>query len=145
VDSEDYCIEGDLIFADASEDTNDVGKCIELVHLNGERLLAGQHTILARGIDERIAIGFGGHLFRSRRIRSQIEREAQGTKVYAISGTRLANIELAFPKDKAEQQRIADCLSSLDARLTAESQKLDALKLHKRGLMQQLFPAAEGD
>lgn len=34
--SDDYCVEGDLIFADASEDTNDVGKCIELVNLNGE-------------------------------------------------------------------------------------------------------------
>jgi len=43
----------------------------------------------------------------------------------------------------AEQQRIADCLSTLDARLTAESRKLDALKLHKRGLMQQLFPSPE--
>ena len=39
-----------------------------------------------------------------------------------------------------EQQRIADCLSSLDAQISAEAQKLDALKTHKRGLMQQLFP-----
>jgi len=45
----------------------------------------------------------------------------------------------------AEQQRIADCLSALDARITAESRKLDALKLHKRGLMQQLFPSADRD
>lgn len=42
-----------------------------------------------------------------------------------------------------EQQRIADCLSSLDALIAAETQKLEALKTHKRGLMQQLFPAME--
>jgi type I restriction enzyme, S subunit len=42
-----------------------------------------------------------------------------------------------------EQERIASCLSSLDALITAESQKLDALKTHKKGLMQQLFPAPE--
>ena len=42
-----------------------------------------------------------------------------------------------------EQQRIASCLSSLDALITAESQKLEALKAHKRGLMQQLFPTPE--
>lgn len=42
-----------------------------------------------------------------------------------------------------EQQRIADCLSSLDALITAETQKLEALKLHKKGLMQQLFPSPE--
>jgi type I restriction enzyme S subunit len=44
-----------------------------------------------------------------------------------------------------EQQRIAACLSALDARIAAESDKLDALKTHKKGLMQQLFPAAEGN
>jgi len=42
-----------------------------------------------------------------------------------------------------EQQRIADCLSSLDTRITAETQQLAALKTHKQGLMQQLFPALE--
>lgn len=43
----------------------------------------------------------------------------------------------------AEQQKIADCLSSLDELLTAQTQKLDALKTHKKGLMQQLFPSTE--
>ncbi|WP_288060292.1 restriction endonuclease subunit S [Thiomonas sp.] len=42
-----------------------------------------------------------------------------------------------------EQHRIASCLSSLDALITAETQKLDALKTHKQGLMQQLFPSPE--
>ncbi|MDG4553566.1 MAG: restriction endonuclease subunit S [Candidatus Competibacter sp.] len=39
-----------------------------------------------------------------------------------------------------EQQKIADCLSSLDALIAAQADKLDALKTHKKGLMQQLFP-----
>lgn len=39
-----------------------------------------------------------------------------------------------------EQQKIADCLSSLDELIAAESQKLDTLKTYKKGLMQQLFP-----
>ena len=42
-----------------------------------------------------------------------------------------------------EQQRIAACLSSLDALITAETQKHEALKTHKKGLMQQLFPSPE--
>ena len=50
---------------------------------------------------------------------------------------------LCVPLEKAEQQRIASCLSSLDALITAETQKLEALKIHKKGLMQQLFPSAE--
>lgn len=40
----------------------------------------------------------------------------------------------------AEQQKIAECLSSLDALISAESDKLESLQAHKRGLMQQLFP-----
>ncbi len=139
-DSEDYCVEGDLIFADASEDTNDVGKSIELVNLNGERLLSGQHTILARRRNGRIALGFGGYLFRSRSIRAQIEKEAQGTKVYAISATRLGNVNITFPSTHPEQRKIAACLGSLDDWIEAESRKLEALRSHKKGLMQQLFP-----
>ena len=50
---------------------------------------------------------------------------------------------LCVPPQQAEQQRIASCLSSLDALITAETQKLEALKTHKKGLMQQLFPAPE--
>ena len=48
---------------------------------------------------------------------------------------------IAYPEAKSgEQQKIADCLSSLDDLIMAETQKLDALKTHKKGLMQQLFP-----
>jgi type I restriction enzyme S subunit len=42
-----------------------------------------------------------------------------------------------------EQQRIASCLSSLDAQIAAETQKLEAFTTHKKGLMQQLFPLPE--
>jgi len=45
---------------------------------------------------------------------------------------------------KPEQQKIADCLTSVDELITAETQKLDTLKAYKKGLMQQLFPA-EGE
>jgi type I restriction enzyme S subunit len=139
-DSDDYCLEGDIIFADASEDENDVGKSIEIVRLDGQLLLAGQHTILARRKNNTLVVGFGGHLFRSPRIRSQIQKEAQGTKVYAISPTRLATIEIAYPGEKKEQQKIANCLMSLDAVIAAQGRKVNALKTYRRGLMQQLFP-----
>ena len=54
----------------------------------------------------------------------------------------LDNIPIPHP-DIPEQQRIADCLTSLDDLITAQTQKLDALKAHKKGLMQQLFPQME--
>lgn len=54
-----------------------------------------------------------------------------------------APMSILAPKPK-EQKIIADCLASLDERITLEAQKLDTLKTHKKGLMQQLFPA-EGE
>lgn len=62
-----------------------------------------------------------------------------GSNYPAINSSDLADISLAIP-NKAEQQKIADCLSSLDELITAEAQNLEALKTHKKGLMQQLFP-----
>jgi type I restriction enzyme, S subunit len=56
----------------------------------------------------------------------------------------MAKIAIPFP-NLAEQKRIADCLTSLDAQIAADAEKLDALKTHKKGLMQQLFPSPEGD
>lgn len=140
VRTENLCAEGDMIFADASEDLADIGKSIEIVRLNGERLVSGLHTILARRIGKRIALGFAGHLFKSGWVRAQIQKEAQGAKVLGISPTRLRNLHLPLPHDKAEQQKIAECLSSVDELMAAQARKVDALKVHKKGLMQQLFP-----
>ncbi|MBB6240188.1 type I restriction enzyme S subunit [Pedobacter sp. AK013] len=55
----------------------------------------------------------------------------------------LFTLPISYPS-LTEQQKIADCLSSLDDLITAENEKLGALKKHKKGLMQQLFPA-EGE
>lgn len=52
----------------------------------------------------------------------------------------LSTSAFAPARESAEQQKIAECLSTLDELIGAESQKLDALKAHKKGLMQQLFP-----
>ena len=48
--------------------------------------------------------------------------------------------ELPTPPSLPEQQRIADCLSFLDDLIAAQARKVELLKQHKRGLMQQLFP-----
>ena len=45
-----------------------------------------------------------------------------------------------LPPSLDEQKKIAECLSALDDLIAAESAKLDSLKDHKKGLMQQLFP-----
>lgn len=54
----------------------------------------------------------------------------------------LGNTDMLVPTPN-EQQKIADCLSSCDALIAAQTEKLEALKTHKKGLMQQLFPCPE--
>jgi type I restriction enzyme S subunit len=86
------------------------------------------------------------HLFIALSQRSEYYREvaslASGSTRKRISRTKLAEVELCLP-EMPEQRRIADCLSALDARIAGQSAKLDALRTHKRGLMQQLFPSPE--
>ncbi|WP_221391360.1 restriction endonuclease subunit S [Dyadobacter sp. NIV53] len=137
---ESFCVEGDMVFADASEDLNDIGKSIEIINLNGQAVLPGLHTLLARQKERRLITGFGGHLFKTYSIRKQIQREAQGAKVLGISVGRISNVNISFPKNPKEQQKITSCLSSLDEVIAAHSQKLEVLKEHKKGLMQNLFP-----
>ncbi len=57
-----------------------------------------------------------------------------------ITNTTFLSGRLPLPTRPGEQQKIADCLSSLDELITAETKKLTALKTYKKGLMQQLFP-----
>jgi type I restriction enzyme S subunit len=72
------------------------------------------------------------------------ERIATGSTIKTIGLTFFKELSIAVPAPK-EQARIASCLSSLDALIIAESQKLEALKTHKKGLMQQLFPSTGVD
>ncbi|MCC5917167.1 MAG: hypothetical protein JJU02_07550, partial [Cryomorphaceae bacterium] len=90
-----FCKEGDLIFADASEDLNDVGKSIEIINLNNERLLSGLHTLLARPRDGFFSIGFNGYLLKSNNVRFQIQKEAQGSKVLSINVGRISKVEIS--------------------------------------------------
>jgi type I restriction enzyme S subunit len=138
IKKDDFCKNGDLVLADASEDYNDVGKAIEVVNTNNQQIVAGLHTILARPDLSIIEIGFGGHLIKSPKIRNQIMKIAQGTKVLSISSNRLAKIEIHLPVIK-EQQKIASFLSSIDQKIDQVDQQVEKNTAFKKGLLQQMF------
>jgi len=69
-----------------------------------------------------------------------VMKGAKGVKMPRGDIASIKEYPLAYPAPE-EQQNVADCLSSIDALITAQVHKLDALKAHKKGLMQQLFPA----
>lgn len=137
--SEDlYCEEGDVIFADASEDLNDVGKSIEIINLNGEKLLSGLHTLLARPQKNNFSKGFLGYLFKSDFVRNQIKREAQGSKVLSINVSRISNIHLSFPSI-SEQQKISEFLSLLDKRILCSMKIISELSSQMSSLKDLIF------
>lgn len=72
--------------------------------------------------------------------RKLLEKTATGSTRKRIGLNELRKLPLNTPT-LPEQQRIANCLTSLDEQITAQSQKLETLKAHKKGLMQKLFPA----
>ena len=133
-----YCKEGDIIFADASEDLKDVGKSIEIINLNGEKVLSGLHTLLARPKANHFQKGFSGYLFRSTNVRLQIQKEAQGSKVLSINVGRLSNIVLSIPSIP-EQKQVADFLSLIDERIITQNKIIEKLKTLMKGLREKLF------
>lgn len=74
--------------------------------------------------------------------RRLFEDLAMGNLIPGLSRGDILNLKTPLPRE-AEQQKIADCLSSLDTQIAAQAAKIETLKQHKRGLMQQLFPAPE--
>ncbi len=74
---------------------------------------------------------------------ARVLAKCTGSNYPAINSSDLSEITIEIPNFK-EQQKIADCLSSIDELIALEARKIDALKVHKKGLMQQLFPA-EGE
>lgn len=79
------------------------------------------------------------HLLHTDSFVNSVLARCTGSNYPAINPSDLASTPLVLPR-KPEQQKIADCLGSLDALIAAEGRKLEVLRQHKQGLMQHLFP-----
>ncbi len=111
-------------------------------------IIFGDHTCILKLIDRPFAQGADGikilksrpkvgtpFLYQFLTYRPVVTEEYK--RHYSILKEKL----VSFPDPKTgEQQKIAECLSSVDELMAAQARKLDALKTHKKGLMQQLFP-----
>jgi type I restriction enzyme S subunit len=133
----DYCQIGDLVITDASEDRIDIGKSIEIIKINGDKVVAGLHTFLARP-NNKIALGFSAYLMQGMQIRKQLWRIATGVSVLGISKTELSKQLINLPC-KEEQKKIADFLTSIEDTILLEEKKLGQAKKIKKYLLQQMF------
>ena len=102
--------------------------------------LYGVFTPVNYALGSFIDLYFSSPMNTTRYLEPIVQKGAKNT--INISNGVFLSKSFLFPPDDSEAKKIADCLSSLDNLITAQSQKIDALKLHKKGLMQALFPAA---
>ena len=133
----ELCKEGDVAFADASEDTNEVAKAIEFYNLNGRDVICGLHTIHGRDNKDRTVVGFKGYAFSSTAFHNQIRRIAQGTKIYSISTKNFSECYIGIPS-KVEQAKIASLLHLIDERIVTQNKIIYKLKSLIRGIMVEL-------
>ena len=107
------------------------------VNFCNQRFWLGGHCYALKNLSSEVK---GTFLFQSlKSSETEIMRLRVGSGLPNIQRHELERFPVVFPHP-AEQQKIADCLGSLDGLIAAEDRKLDALRRHKRGLMQQLFP-----
>lgn len=135
VDDDDKISKGDL-FLNTRNTLDLVGK---VAIWNNELPLAYYNSNLMR-------IEFDNNCFMNFRFNSnegikKLKKIATGTtSVAAIYTKDLLKLSFFMPKNSKEQKKIANCLSSLDDLITAETEKLELLQDHKKGLLQKLFP-----
>lgn len=94
-------------------------------------------------LNDKDSLGFITGYLKTQNVQSVIRKIKAGAAQPNISLGQLGDFDVLLPK-LPEQQKIADCLSSIDELIIAQAQKIEVLKAHKKGLMQQIFPA-EGE
>ncbi|MEO1467279.1 MAG: restriction endonuclease subunit S, partial [Cyanobacteria bacterium J06633_1] len=140
---ENYLSEGDIVLARTGAS---VGKSYKYRKEDGNLVFAG-FLIRIRPDPQKLDSTFLFNFLSTRQYWDWVSVNSARSGQPGINGNEYATLSVPVPSNKQkgnglpEQQKIADCLTSIDDRITAETQKLDALKAHKKGLMQQLFPA----
>lgn len=102
-----------------------------------------QHVCIIRVKEEELNPVYLNQYLISPPGQNQIDSFQAGGNRQGLNFAQIRSFSIPLPPMISEQRRIASCLSSLDALVNAESQKLETLKMHKKGLMQGLFPARE--
>ena len=140
----ELCQEGDIAFADASEDTNEVAKAVEFYNLNGKDVICGLHTIHGRDNQHKTIVGYKGYAFSSTAFHQQIRRIAQGTKIYSINSKNFSECYIGIPS-KGEQKKIATLLRLIDERISTQNKIIEDLKKLKCAIIDYTIETLQTD
>ncbi len=140
----ELCKEGDVAFADASEDTNEVAKVVEFYNLGGKKVVCGLHTIHGRNNNGQTAKGFLGYCFSSTVFHNQIRRIAQGTKIYSINTRNFSEVFVGLPR-RREQQKIATLLRLIDERIATQNKIIEKLETLIKGIIETVISSQKSN
>lgn len=126
---------------------NDIAICMS----NGSKALVGKSGEYAGSYKGPLTVGafcsifrpttpFAKIAFTTQQYDAFVETGIAGGNINNLKNSDLEGFEFTIPRSTAEQRKIAECLGSLDELIAAAGQKLEALRAHKKGLMQHLFP-----
>lgn len=129
---------GDILFTQSSENVEEVGMSSVWMHseqpyLNSFCMALRPHNLM------RILPKFSGYLMRCAQTRRRIMVEGQGISRINIAPSRLGSVEISFPSNIEEQQKIANLLSSMDDAISAAKDELQGYKDLKKYLLQNMF------
>lgn len=130
--------DGDLIFADASEDVAGVSKSVEIRDVGSTELVSGLHTIAARFDKHVLADGFKAYLQFCALFTDHLRRLAAGTKVFATNRAHIASVEMRLPSVD-EQAAIARVFDDMNAEIDALEARLHKTRALKQAMMQELL------
>ena len=132
------CRDGDVAFADASEDTEEVGKVVELTNIKTQTIACGLHTIHGRDVKNITVEGFKGFAFNSKYFHNQLRRIAQGSKVYSINTDNVKSCYIYIPTID-EQQKIVGLLCCMQEKMGIAEEELRQYTIQKQFLLKGLF------
>lgn len=139
IDEKSLLEDGDFVFADTSEDFEGVGNCIYIDSSN--EIYAGYHTLVARCFDEHICTKYFAFLFLTDIWRSQLRKNANGTKVYSVTQKMFKTVSCLVPPIEEQLKIVAYLEQRCDAIDRVISQKLtiiDTLAEYKRSLIYEV-------
>ena len=126
---------GTILFAGSGETLEDIGKCVAFID-EGAAYAGGDIIIFKPTIEvDSLVLSY---ILNSPSAIKQKRKYGQGHSVVHIYQKDLAKIELELPY-LSEQKAIAEVLTAADNEIATHRKKLEALRLQKRGLMQQLL------
>jgi len=131
---------GDILITTSSETPDEVGFASVMLNEPAQDTYLNSFCFCLRPYkNANLLPEFSRYLFRSNLYRTQINKISQGSTRFNLSKQSFLKVLLSLPS-LPEQQKIASCLSSLDEVIAGERQRLELLKAHKKGLLQNLFP-----